>query len=374
MNPKPQFKPTASSPRRILTLALLALLTIIHPPSTLFAQGSLTPPGAPAPTMKSLDIIEARTPISAVPYMISSPGSYYLTANLNVTAGDAITITANGVTLDLNGFTLSSTDPNNTGSGIVLGGSGRRQNISILNGFITGSVGYGGGFFGSGFASGVLYVGPAPYNIRVAGVSVSGCLLYGIYLNIGVLTVVESCAVQTVGGYGIVAATVSHSAAYLCGDTAILANVASDCYGYCTGSGNVLRAETANNCRGQSSSGGGLYASSTATGCYGASNTGDGLYAPFAIGCYGSSNTGEGFYGGIANNCVGVSSGGGNGLYATGAASNCYGSATGSGVGLVTNLAIGCSANNPSGLALSAYIANSCYADSIDSLHKYNMP
>src|SRR5262245_59065250 len=88
-------------------LALL-LSTLIYQPSTLLAQGNLNPPGAPAPMMKSLDQIEARTPISSVPYTINAPGSYYLTADLSVTTGDAITIATNGVTLDLNGFTISS--------------------------------------------------------------------------------------------------------------------------------------------------------------------------------------------------------------------------------------------------------------------------
>src|SRR5436190_2248196 len=92
----------------------LSLITIqLVAATAAFAQGSLTPPGAPAPTMKTLDEIDAklekRTPISSVPFTISASGSYYLTGNLAVTTGTAITISADNVTLDLNGFTISST-------------------------------------------------------------------------------------------------------------------------------------------------------------------------------------------------------------------------------------------------------------------------
>src|SRR5579883_474024 len=73
----------------------------------MFAQGSLTPPGAPAPTMKTLSQIEPRTPISSLPFTIYIPGSYYLTTNLTgVSNSDGITISTGNVTLDLNGFTL----------------------------------------------------------------------------------------------------------------------------------------------------------------------------------------------------------------------------------------------------------------------------
>ena len=95
-----------------------------------FAQGSLTPPGAPAPTMKSLDQIEARTPISSLPFTISASGSYYLTKNLAVTSGNAIVISAEGVTLDLNGFTLSSTEASPAGTGILLNGTKRNTMVS----------------------------------------------------------------------------------------------------------------------------------------------------------------------------------------------------------------------------------------------------
>src|ERR1035437_5568765 len=158
---------------RAIWLTLVSLSTLNPQLSTVFAQGSLTPPGAPAPTMKTLAQIEPRTPISSAPFTITTPGSYYLTTNLTITSGDAITIGANGVTLDLNGFTIASTAASATGSGIYIN-SGLR-NLAILNGFIQGGVinNGSGGYIGSGFGSGIY---GSPQNGRVSGVSVSRCL------------------------------------------------------------------------------------------------------------------------------------------------------------------------------------------------------
>ncbi len=182
------------NPNPLLALALIATLDLQSP--TVMAQGSLVPPGAPAPTMKTLDQIEARTPISAAPITISNPGSYYLTTNLSVSGGDAITIAASGVTLDLSGFTITSTAPGAAGNGILIN-SGLR-NLAILNGFIQGGVTNNGGVYsGSGFGNGILAGGFSgyPQNARVNGVSVAGCLYSGIYLGNGDSTVVDSSTV-----------------------------------------------------------------------------------------------------------------------------------------------------------------------------------
>ena len=342
--------------------AALLLATFSLQPSALMAQGSLTPPGAPAETMKTLDQIEARTPISSAPFPISNPGSYYLTANLTVSGGDAITITANGVTLDLRGFTIASTAPSATGYGVRVNSG--LSDITIYNGHIRGGVTNNGSgvYSGSGFGYGI-YAYPTR-NARVSGVSVSGCLNSGIYLSTWDSTVVESCTVRTVGGFGIIAATIKASVAKDCGLDAINGNLTIDCWGESSGSSSGLTTNMAQNCYGSSNTGTGLYAANTALNCHGSSSSGSyGLYAvTIAQNCYGYNNNGHGIYSATVLNCHGTSTSS-YGLYAINA-QNCYGSSS-SGTGLFANIAQNCFGyTNGAGTGLQTDVGFNCFGHS----------
>jgi hypothetical protein len=313
--------------------------------ATLFAQGPLTPPGGPAPTMKSLDQIEARTPISSAPFTISQSGSYYLTTNISVTSGTAITITASNVTLDLNGFKISSTAfGGGTGSGILIQSA---KNVAISNGQIEGREVFDNAFLHGINSSSSLI------NVRVTDVSVFGCGLNGINLGDQSSSVVERCTVDLVGAEGIRAGVVSNSTATRCGGAALVARSASHCYGQSTTSYGLF-VLVAENCVGESTSGTGIYV------LYGANN------------CRGFSVSGSGVVAVNAANCWGVSNGNGVGLDAR-VANNCFASSA-SGTGLSVTIAIGCIGQSNTGTGINAYIANSCNGTSINATYKYNMP
>jgi hypothetical protein len=325
---------------KILLALIISPLVIRH---SALGQGALTPPGAPAPTMKSLDQIEARTPISSAPVHITQPGSYYLTTNLTVSSGDAIDINTNGVTLDLNGFTIASTAPSADGFAINLGAAGRQRNIAILDGFIVGGVtnDNAGNYGGGGFSYGIAYPGVNfPRNVRVSHVAVSGCLADGINLR-DLSTTVEFCTVTTVGGYGIFAETVSDS-------------TVADSGGFAA----INASQTANNCS----------ANNIATGA--------GLNTYAAHNCYGNATGGDGVSAITASDCVGSSTDY-NGL-STVTALNCEGESF-NGTGLAATIAVGCSGFSFYGIGLSAVTANSCHGTTTAGMaqsitNKYNMP
>ncbi len=134
------MKTPPSQPRHLLVAVAGAVIAA----AVLVYAGPLDPPAGPvAPTMKTLDQVEPRTPVNATNtpgdadslFRISAPGSYYLTGNITgVAAKHGIEIAASGVTLDLMGFELSGV-PGSL-SGIFV--SGTRQNLVIFNGTVQG--------------------------------------------------------------------------------------------------------------------------------------------------------------------------------------------------------------------------------------------
>ena len=119
---------------RTPTIIAAGICALVLTTASGFSQGSLTPPGAPAPTMKTLDQIEPRTPISSLPYTITRPGAYFITTNLTgVANANGITIATGNVALDLRGFTLTGV-PGST-NGIYV--AGNYTEITIENGTVT---------------------------------------------------------------------------------------------------------------------------------------------------------------------------------------------------------------------------------------------
>ncbi len=116
----------------LVALIVLAGLLIASLP---LHAGNLEPSAGPGPTMKTLDEIEPRTPISLLPYTISASGSYYITGDLTGVIGQhGLTIETNDVTIDLVGHSLIGPDPNDgTENGIYMNG---RSNIEIRNGTV----------------------------------------------------------------------------------------------------------------------------------------------------------------------------------------------------------------------------------------------
>lgn len=167
--------------KKIIYISAISLTTLTH----VQGQGSLTPPGAPGPTFKTLQQVEPRTPISTVPITISAPGSYYATTNLTGAASqNGITIAAHNVTVDLNGFALTGA----AGSidGIVV--SGLRTNIAVRNGTI------------SGWGSDGIQAGSA-INAQFLNLQIANCGAVG--LEAGNNANIQGCGARNCGGNGI---------------------------------------------------------------------------------------------------------------------------------------------------------------------------
>jgi hypothetical protein len=223
--------------------SLLLASVLLALPALAFAQGALTPPasafsnGVPTPTMRTLDQLEPRTPIpgGTAAVTIAAPGSYYLTGNIAVTTGDAVTISADNVTLDLNGFTISSTAYPANGSGIEL--TDNRHHVLIRNGHISGTVYFvSGGTGGNGFNNGVHSGSVWPDDVTVEDLTIYGVAQSGIAIRpiatLTMTTTVRRCMVASTVGTGIEATRVLDCLVDNCRGAGIVGFVANNCYAY----------------------------------------------------------------------------------------------------------------------------------------------
>ncbi|MDI6775556.1 MAG: right-handed parallel beta-helix repeat-containing protein, partial [Verrucomicrobiota bacterium] len=101
-----------------------------------WARGRLTPPGAPAPIMKTLDEVEPRAPITSLPFTITNAGAYYLTASLTST-GHGVVVQSGQVTVDLMGFAITGDRGSGDYGVSICGTTGSAvENVVVRNGTI----------------------------------------------------------------------------------------------------------------------------------------------------------------------------------------------------------------------------------------------
>lgn len=171
--------------KKLKKIQILSIFALMISASFVFA-GSLNPSAPPASTMKPLDQIEPRIPITSLPITITTPGSYYLTSNLSTTT-TAITVEANNVTIDLNGFTLTGNGTDNH-YGVTMW---NRSNIEIKNGTI------------QNFYEGIIEPYTNGKGHKVVGVRAIKNVVAGIHL-VSSGNIIKDCTVMY-NGIGILA-------------------------------------------------------------------------------------------------------------------------------------------------------------------------
>ena len=282
------------------------LLMCLMISTQVWAQGSLTPPDVPSATMRTLTQIEPRIPVQSLadapPYNITQPGSYYLTGNITVTNGNAISITASDVSLDLMGFTLESTKLSPVDGAAIKASTVSR--LKICNGNIkSGSTVTSGTLAPNGFIYGIVgdNISFGTFSdIQVIGVALQGlwgddnCLIerckvsnsYNGIKNAG-SSITKDCMVANCASNGIEGSIVEGCTAYGFYGTGISAALASHSSGGSQVGIGMRVTSNAQNCSGGTSWGTGLDCSGgTASGCSATVMNGSySLKADIAIGC-----------------------------------------------------------------------------------------
>ncbi len=195
----------------------------------LHGQGSLTPPGPPAPSMNSLSQLAPRIPLESVAqpgggYSITTPGSYFASGMLMPGAGGVvIMVSASDVVIDLNGFGVTTSKGPTTAVYANLSTPG--TNLKIMNGSISGpsvTVVGGNGDLGNLEISDlrvastdgvgrILGDSVAATNPSALRVSFSGLNQGLVFQNGGTITQCLGSNLAITQGSGLRAAIISHS-------------------------------------------------------------------------------------------------------------------------------------------------------------------
>jgi hypothetical protein len=295
---------------------LVTLLTALLP-LTALPQGQLPPPaGAPGPTMKTLDQLDAkldttiakvdtantnlgqvdaktekRIPIDAAhtpgdqnyEFIINQSGSYYLTGNVNVVKQYGIHVASSGVTLDLNGFQ-------------VKGGTASKWGIEVDEIDCTVRNGSISGFQDTGLVALVRATNGTASNLIISGNKFNGlnvsdgwhfidCLCRdngGPGFTFGDYCLLKKCAASNNAGPGILGGT--HCGLFECSTIGNKGGGTFPHFGIRVGAGStVVECVSASNTGGTStpnaSNGGGILtgAGSTIRNCTVEVNAGDGI-------------------------------------------------------------------------------------------------
>jgi hypothetical protein len=169
---------------RRLLLTGLASVAGVAALASMAKAGPLTPPGGPITSTPGpeprIAVNAQNTPGSPTAlFVITQPGSYYLTGNVQGVAGrNGILITSSNVTLDLNGFTVQGV------AGSLDGIAGLSSaNVTVCNGIVRGWDGSGVAFSGTATNSVVRNITAASNGARGIQVNTAGqvvnCLASG---------------------------------------------------------------------------------------------------------------------------------------------------------------------------------------------------
>jgi parallel beta-helix repeat protein len=305
---KTRTKRSAGALHALVTLSMIASAQ----------AGALDPIAPPTPTMVTLDEInaaalaagDARTPISSPQFLITSPGSYYLTQNLTGSAGNSgIVIDADNVTVDLNGFEVAGVP--GSGAGIVVINS--HVNVSVINGTVRG---WGASGVELQTADGGLVANLRSLNNDLDGLRVGdthvmqdivaiGNGQFGIVTGAGCAATRCTAAQNLLGGIHLDSGcSLSNSSAFRNDDAGITLGEATSAVN-CSARGNAgagIKGDfgvTITNCSAIDNDGSGIEAtfSATVTTSSAVSNEGDGIAASIGcvvIGCTARVNTGAG--------------------------------------------------------------------------------